>query len=67
MSEELERLACSKCLAQVLLMNSSEGTAQAPKNQSMKFDARPRAKDLLLPFAQYENYAWWFQERKAVK
>ena len=66
-STELERLASSKCLAQVTLMNSSEGTAQVLKNQSVKFDVKPRVKDLLLPFAQYENYAWWFRERQTVK
>ena len=52
-------------------MNTAEGTAASLSNKnksfSIKFDMKERGRDLLLPFYQYENYSWWFEERAQTK
>lgn len=50
-------------------MNCAEGTAAslAKQQQSFRFDMKERGRDLLQPFYQYENYAWWFDQRAHAK
>lgn len=50
-------------------MNNSDGTAANLMKQphSFKFDMKERQRDMLHPFYQFENYAWWFDERAQTK